>query len=192
MHYNVGADLDENNNSIQNAWLESVLTDAKNNSIPVVIAAHYWPAWVNINDNEVIKCSYTNTDSIASDYLPAIAISSVQDFIDNDGEFVCWVTGHAHCDVIAAPRNYPKQMFIAVDCGTYANSVGNSARVKNTKSQDCFNIIAFDTYDKLVKVVRVGSDTTRQLKQKRVLTYRYAPFTDAAGVLHNIGLELSE
>ena len=188
MHYNIGADLD-GNNSIQNAWLADVLTDAKNNNIPVVIAVHYWPVGVNLANEEVIKCAYSNTDSIASDYLPIIAIQTVQSFIDNGGEFVCWIVGHAHCDLIAAPRDYPKQMFITVDCATYVNSVGNSARVKNTKSQDCFNIITFDTYDKLVKVVRVGSDTTRQLKQKRVLAYRYAPITDDAGILHNIGLE---
>ena len=192
MHYNIGADLDLNNNSIQNAWLESVLSDARTNSIPVVIANHYWPKWVDISNPEVIKCSYTNTDEISGDYLPTIAIDSVQGFIDAGVEFVCWIVGHSHMDVIASPRDYPKQVFISIDCATYINSIGNSARIRNTKSQDCVNIVSFDTNDKLVKVVRVGSDTTRQLKQKRVLTYRYAPFTDAAGVSHNIGLEISE
>jgi len=191
MHYNVGGDLVDGV-SMQNTWLEEVLADAKTQSIPVVIMVHYWPVWVNIGHPEVLHCAYSTTDYIASDYLPDISIKSVQSYIDNGGEFICWVVGHAHADVISVPRDYPNQMFIAVDCATNANSVGNSERVSGTKSQDAFNLIAFDTETKLVKVVRFGSDTTRQLTQKRRLLFRYADYTDANGVQHERGLELCE
>lgn len=190
MHYNVGGDL-VGGQSVQNSWLISVLNDARTNAIPVVIMVHYWPVYVNIGNPEVLRCSYTTTDYIGSDYLPGIAIDAVQTFINNGGEFVCWVCGHAHADVIAVPRDYPQQMFISIDCSTVVNSVGNSARISGTKSQDAFNIIAFDITAKLVKVVRVGSDVTRQLEQKRRLIYRYGTYTDGNGTVHTPGLELS-
>ena len=62
----------------------------------------------------------------------------------------------------------------------------------NTKLQDSFNIISFDTHDKIVKVVKVGCDVTRQLTQKRRLVYRYAQFTDIYDTVYNKGLVLSD
>lgn len=186
MHYNVGSDI-VNNVSVQNTWLQGVLANAITNNLPVVIAVHYWPAWINVNDT--IKCSYTTTDHIGSDYMPSLLSSTVATFINNGGEFVCYISGHSHSDVIATVHDYPDQMFIIVDTANNSNLLGNSLGV--SKGRDCFNIISFDVNDKLVKVVRVGRDTCTNLAIKRRLVYRYKQFTDDFGT-HNTGLELSE
>jgi hypothetical protein len=186
MHYNKGSDLVDNA-SVQNTWLESVFSDSITNNLPVVIAVHYWPAWIAAGN--AIKCSYTTTDGYSSDYMPALLSTTVATFITNGGEFVCYITGHAHADVIATVPNHQDQMFIVVDTANNSNLLGNSLGVG--KGRDCFNIISFDVNDKLVKVVRVGRDTCTNLAIKRKLVYRYKQFTDDFGT-HNPGLELSE
>ena len=186
MHYNIGSDLVDNV-SVQNTWLEGVLADAAANHTPVVIAVHYWPG--SITAANTIVCSYTTTDGLYSDYMPSLLANTVAAFITNGGEFICYITGHSHSDVIGTVPEHPEQMFIAVDTASNTNPCGNSVIIG--KGQDCFNIISFDVNDKLVKVVRVGRDVTTHLATKRRLVYRYAQFTDDFGT-HNIGLELSE
>lgn len=182
MHYGAGEDL-VNGVSVQNAWLESVLADAKSNSIPVAIFVHYWPT----STYNIVKCSYSTTDRVGSAYLDSIATDAVQSFVNAGGEFICWLVGHAHHDLLATSVNYPNQVFICIDAATDSRIMGNSYRGANHKAQDCFNIVSFDTEDKLIKIVRVGNDTTRELKSKRKLVYRYTQVGT-----ENPGLVLSE
>lgn len=184
MHYGVGADM-VNNVSTQDTWFKGVLADALANSIPVVVSCHYYPTWVQAS--EVIQCAYSTTDVRTSDKISSLAPEAVEDFIGDGGDFVCWIAGHSHMDILYIPQQYPHILVVGIDCGKIPSS-GNSARVAGTKTQDCFNIVAFDPFDKLVKIVRVGSDSTRYLQSKRCVVYRYANFTDPDGVTHNAGL----
>lgn len=187
MHYNVGEDV-VNSVSSQNTWLTSVLNDAKTNNIPVAIFSHYFPA----QGITKVECSYTTTDAVPYGYLSNIATETVNSFIAAGGEFICWLVGHSHLDLIGYPTNYPNQVFIAVDTAGLRAILGNSYRAAGSKSQDAFNIISFDTDDKLIKIVRIGNDTTRLETMKRRVVYRYADYTDPFEVTHQKGLVLSE
>lgn len=165
MHYGVYTDLDANQESIQNAWLTSILADANTNNIPVVIACHYAPAAYT-----VINCSYNSSHLAGYNTLNPIAKATVDNFISNGGTFICWIVGHEHADHIGMAGD---QLVIVCTCARTDNNWDDGDRVLDTKTQDAFNFIAFDTSDKLIKMVRIGADYNNYLQRKRVLTYRY-------------------
>ena len=47
--------------------------------------------------------------------------------------------------------------------------------VIGTKSEDCFNVYAFDFVNKLVKIVRVGADMNDRMEPREVACFEYQP-----------------
>jgi hypothetical protein len=96
----------------------------------------------------------------------------VQSFIDAGGEFVCWLAGHTHCDYFGVLANHPNQTQITITCAYHDQY--DDERVTDTPTSDSFNIVSFDTYSKLIKILRVGNNEDRYLRPKNVLTWDYA------------------
>lgn len=159
--------------SIQETWLESVLTSAKNNSLAVIIAQHYQAGLAN-----AVNCTFNSNDynDKVVDLLTPPA-EKVDNFIASGGEFVCWLSGHTHNDKFGTLVNYPLQVQIAVENAGCDSGWNDDARVLGTKSQDCFNVIAIDTYKKEIKLLRIGADYDRQLRHKGTLCYNYSTKT---------------
>lgn len=155
-------------NSAQNTWLQGVLTDAKNNNLAVICANHY-PASI-VKDT---KCSFCSlyTDELGG--MPTDLINSVESFINNGGEFICHLSGHTHADYYGIISG-TTQISITIDCA-YANydAWNDSDRVSGEKSADCFNILSIDTYDKTIKMFRVGVDRDRWLRHKGTMCVKY-------------------
>ncbi len=155
-------------NSAQNTWLQGVLTDAKNNNLAVICANHY-PASI-VKDT---KCSFCSlyTDELGG--MPTDLINSVESFINNGGEFICHLSGHTHADYYGIISG-TTQISITIDCAYSAYDAWNdSDRVSGEKSADCFNILSIDTYDKTIKMFRVGVDRDRWLRHKGTMCVKY-------------------
>lgn len=181
MHYNIYSDL-VNGVSVQNTWLIETLADARTNGIPVLMVSHYKGDNINYLD-----CPWSSRDYSSEDVTP-LAKSAVKDFLDAGGELVCWLNGHDHFDIIGTFVSDPRQLQIGIETAKCPDTWGDSERVSGTKTQDCFNILAVDTRDKLIKIVRVGDDYNRGLYHKGRLVYRYKD-VDAS---HPQGLVLCE
>lgn len=144
----------------QYMWLIDVLEDARVKGLSVVASSHYPASNVSVFD-----CSF-NTRQVQAGRVSAVlnwkASNAVDDFLDNGGEFVCWLCGHTHLDYVGTVEGHPKQVMVVIDTANYNVSAQHAysdiARVKDSKSQDLFNIVAFDTYNKTIKVMRVGAD----------------------------------
>ena len=167
LHYGKGEDI-SSGSSAQDAWFRSILADARTKGKSVVVVSHYWGGAIN-----EVACSYNDMDSTSTDLISNLAPTSVQEFIDNGGNFVCWMCGHSHYDKIGTLVAYPQQVQIVVTNANNISAAHAQARNEGTKAQDAFNYIAFDVDEKLIKVVRVGADMNRLLQMKRRLVYRY-------------------
>ena len=157
-------------NSAQNTWLQEVLTDAKNNNLAVICANHYPASNTNLNRD----CSFCSLYTNEIGGMPVDAINSIQSFIDNEhGEFICHLSGHTHTDYYGIISG-TTQISITIDCA-YANydAWNDSDRVSGEKSADCFNILSIDTYDKTIKMFRVGVDRDRWLRHKGTMCVKY-------------------
>jgi hypothetical protein len=156
---------------VQLAWMESLLNEAKSNNLSVVIFEHN-----PFQEYTPIDCSFNSLYRIGVGSLGSMIIpymDKVESFISNGGEFISWVCGHMHKDAVGVHPQYPNQMMIAVPATKVKESNNNDKRIIGTKSQDCFNIISFDTTTKCVKIVRIGSDIDSCLRHKGTLCVNY-------------------
>ena len=157
--------------STQLEWLTNTLASAKTAGLAVVIATHYPPLIDGLDD-----CSF-NSLYVGSDHINQDAIVAVDNFMSNQGEFIAWVCGHTHWDKFGTVQDYPNQTVIVVDtCATDADNLAYSdiARVDGTKSQDLFNIVTFDTWNKRIKLTRIGADYDFMMRHKGTLCWDYA------------------
>lgn len=162
----------------QRTWLENVLASAHTNDYAVVIAQHY-PSFMTPIDG----CSFYTPPSFAMGNNLAYLAPIVEDFINAGGEFVCWLAGHTHRDIVGrlyadnggSTSDY-SQLLFCIDTAKLSSAVGwsDSLREFGKKSQDCMNLVSIDRYSKTVTFYRIGCDTNRLGMTKQVMCWDYA------------------
>ena len=162
--------------TIEVAWLADALEGARGLGYSVVCAEHF------MFDRSVctgVKCTFQSDEEPENEgtwTIPAAYVDAVETFIDNGGDFVCWLGGHVHKDRLWIHNN-THQLCIGVTTAsheTHQISYEDSERIAGDKSQDAFNIIGFDTFAKRITILKIGSDLTRVLAHKRYLCIDYA------------------
>ena len=169
---NNGSNVDKFD-STQQAWITSVLADAKTNGFSVIVASHYKPRMTYIDCNFSDKTLQLSNEE---NYANNAAATIIQEFIDGGGKFICWLCGHEHNDYVGVTSvTGTSQLVIGVSlaqCGVRVNySVMD--RVEGTKSQDLFNVIGFDTYNKHIRILRIGADMDIFMRSKKTLCINY-------------------
>lgn len=158
----------------QNDWLSSTLLDAKTKGYSVICAAHCVPETSKVN---YINCTFNSInlkyeDEYDTCVTNAIYQQTVQNFIDDGGKFITWICGHTHVDFVYTTSEFPNQLWIVVACGRLSNNL-DIDRTDDTKNQDTFNILTFDTNIELVKVIRVGADRDRSMRHLGTMSIDY-------------------
>ena len=174
--------LESSDMTAQVTWLEGVLADALEKDLAVVIAGHCPPT---TQTGVKITSSFTSFQNIPSssdinalDENGAGIQAAVDSFMDDGGEFVCYLMGHWHYDYLMYSSSYPNQLII--DIGTASHEAGPNSictgvmrRDNGTMAQNLFNIFTVDRTDGLVRLVRIGADRDMYMKPRRVLCYDY-------------------
>lgn len=156
----------------EETWLESVLADSLTNNKSVICATHYLPA--KVNPFETPFSTRLPSWPINSTFLNSTAVQAVQDFIDNDGTFICWLSGHIHKDCIGTLVDYPQQLSITCTAALGASTTYHDTnRSILTENYHAFNLIAFDTNKKYIKIARIGAQYDEFLRKKDTLTVNY-------------------
>ena len=165
-------DCMENNSQEQLTWFENTLNGAKANEYAVVVVTHYSPA-----RNELFECSFTSRQGYSvGDTLSSDFVAKVEDFIEGGGEFVCWLSGHEHNDFVGIVEG-TTQLSITVGTASTlpaATIWSDTERIEGTKTWDLFNVVSVDTYQKIIKVLRVGANTDSWLRNKNAMVLQYA------------------
>jgi len=164
----------------QENWFKSVLADAITNSKSVLVVSH---SPFNKYDTHIVRPNTLNwnswvpfsiTDAQYTDYK---AFDAVDEFIDNGGEFICWLTGHTHFDSIMTNTSYPGQLMISIATARASlhNIDGVSSAYVTTDSgiYDCFDVIGVDTTNKLLKICRIGYNIDSGMKERNIFCYNY-------------------
>ncbi len=85
----------------QNTWLQDVLSSTPN-TMSVIVACHYKPSYTriecNMDDGMQESIDYGIDPNADPGYVNAAAVTSVKNFIDGGGKFICWLCGHDHKD----------------------------------------------------------------------------------------------
>lgn len=158
-------------------WLADVLADAKTNSMHVVCSQHF-PVQ---GTPDLIACNFTDLRSIAYTEMGDTSYNQstieafqqkVQDFIDDGGDFVCWLVGHNHADFVYTVEEYPDQLCIIV--GISSTRVTSSlADRQHGKAKNLFNTVTFSPTEHHVRLVRFGADKTKFMVSKKAVCIDY-------------------
>lgn len=163
--------LTGNDNAMQLAWFESVLTEALADGLNVVVANHY-----PLPNFQKVNCNFTSLDKDGgSGYATGAYQAKIAKFKESGGKFVCFIGGHMHGDLIGYNSTYPDQLIICIDALSRAqgNQYSDMQRVDNQRSQDLANALVVDTTSKVVKIVRIGANVDRYLRNKNSIVIHY-------------------
>lgn len=112
---------------------------------------------------------------------------TVNDSFSSAGKFVCYIVGHSHIDMTGYSKAHSDQLYlvcpvsacIGIDQNNpyarFGTQVSDLPRVPGTKTEDCFNVYGFDLANKVVKVIRVGSEMNDLMERREVACYNYQP-----------------
>lgn len=148
------------------------------------------------------KLRFANSDTIIEDIVAAFRSGvnitktytfdnanpiTVETDFSGEGDFICYIAGHTHIDMTGYSYYHPDQLYMMCPTSAvsgkdgsnqthiYGTVVSDLPRVDGTKTEDCFNVYAIDTINKLVKVVRVGADTNDLMEKREMAYYNYQP-----------------
>ena len=128
-------------------------------------------AWVN---GTTLSKSYT-PESEYSELLDTITISA--DFTSRgEGEFICYLVGHMHKDIMCHDAVHTDQKVISLAAtaeGLYQNANCDLPRITGRKSIDCITVVSFDTIGKRINLVRIGSNKTITMVDRTMISIPY-------------------
>ena len=141
--------------------------DAKNNNFSVICAQHEPPG----SHLKELNSGFSGLETTR--HGDTRFVNKVSSFIDNGGDFVCWLTGHFHNDDINTLSTDSRQIDLNISCCGYQNlTTTEGALLKGSSSQLCLNAIAVDTQKKQLKVLRLGRNTDKFFRTKNSITKR--------------------
>ena len=89
-------------------------------------------------------------------------------------EFICYVSGHQHCDGISFLRDYPEQLELNVGCDNAHYTLGSDIlQEEGTLSEDIINVYSIDRNNKCVVIARLGADFSNTAQQRIGDVIRY-------------------
>lgn len=185
----------------QLTWFQNTLTSARTAGQHVMVALHGMSHWLFDSYNTpwddkplvpIYKNGFSYSDDPADppkdtssatsqDYpnypwnISDAYATAVDAFIDAGGDFICWLHGHTHFKMLAKLHTHPRQLDVAVgEAGLpdYAWSYVWGRR-PGTKSEDNFNLVAVDTYSKILRIAKVGVDYDRAMRHVDTVSYDY-------------------
>jgi hypothetical protein len=95
----------------------------------------------------------------------------IAEHISLGGHFICNLAGHDHHDEFGPTER--GVLNLVVQNGTTWDAISDTVRVPGTRSEDCFNVVAVDTAAGLLTVIRVGANTDKAGRVKRLFRFDY-------------------
>lgn len=154
-----------NYDASQITWFEEVLADAKENNLSVLGVKH---SSANVTPLENAGAWHERNATVLAG--ADAFYNAVDAFIEGGGKFICWLTGHTHYNVLGTVTNHTNQLNLAVGSG-YDDNYQYSTRAG--AAVDCFNVIAIDTTQKTIKVMRVGNNIDWKMRECNLLCVDY-------------------
>lgn len=124
-------------------------------------------AWIN---GTTLSQTYAYTFQDAPSDLSVSA-----DFTDRGaGEFITYLGGHWHMNVLGTPTSYTDQHDYHVPAvGLTSATQGDMPRRSGTVSEDSLNVLAVDRDNKTVKIFQIGAHYTKDAVDRQYFKYSY-------------------
>ena len=179
---------DTTEQTTQMTWFQNALNEAKTNGYSVMGAIHFPPMPQNfqkIDSNFTALLHGTGSDmsQFAWHTNHTDILTTVNNFINDGGDFICWLSGHTHCDLISYDTRFPKQLFITISCAMPSAMFQERTRDTSINAGLVLNTICVDTARKYIKLLRYGAEWDDCLRHVGTCTIDYS--TGPATVKYN-------
>lgn len=155
---------------IQQKWLKETLNDAKEKGLCVITAMHEPSDEVN-NTFDVTFHTYNKYIEICGRNSKMPYEDIIADFKDGGGCHIVNLAGHVHHDLFGFTDR--GVLNSTVPSATNWDGWCDGARIKGTRTYDCFNVVAIDVNLGLLKITRVGNNRDQFLRSQKALCYDY-------------------
>lgn len=115
--------------------------------------------------NSIASYSLGKTASVAKDFTGRGA-----------GKFICFVVGHFHGSYVFKDATYPAQKTIVVPSGSqsaFQQKYGDTNYVPNSRNEDQFYVIGFDTDKKIINIAKIGGQVTNDMVKRDIISIPY-------------------
>lgn len=156
-----------------NTFLTDALNLAKTNGYAVVIAHHY-PANPSVTTSLDTPFNTPNRTPTTM-FIQDSVISVVSTFVQDGGEFVCFITGHTHYDR-AVKLTSNNLLVLTVGTAATPQGIQDNSQYRSlldTRYYDLFNILHVDTAAKVVSIKRIGTDRDVWFRKLDYLAVNY-------------------
>lgn len=163
-------------------WLVSTLEDARINGLSVVIAQHEDICTSSekrpLNDKwafskigyKGIHCRNFNNGVETDDYIrKRLAVDS---FIGSGGKFICWISGHSHCDWCGYWEGENGKQVSIVFANTNLDTSGGINKLYGY-AQDCFTYMGINVESSRIYLLRIGISVDKELHTNTYMCYDY-------------------
>ena len=170
--------FDATEQASQMSWFNNALSGALSNEYAVVGAIHFPPmpsTFQKIDSNFSALLHGTADDMWQfawSTYNTAI-LDAVNDFINDGGDFVCWLSGHTHHDILSYDTRYPRQLFVTITCAMPDANGEERERNINDGTGLVLNTVCVDTVRNYVKLIRYGAEWDDCLRHTGTCVIKY-------------------
>ena len=131
----------------------------------------------DIVDAFINGTSITKTyDSISSYGLGKTATVSKDFSVRGEGAFICFVVGHFHGSYVFTDATYPEQKTIVVPSGSqsaFQQNYGDTNYAPNSRNEDQFYVIGFDTEKKIINIAKIGGQVTNDMVKRDIISIPY-------------------
>ena len=167
--------LDDEDDPAQFAFCREKLDRARAEGYGAVLAVHDTSAAEQAIVPSLFSCLDRPVEAPCGPGLRRRYQEAVDAFMNDGGEFICYLGGHGHRDYVCYDPDFPKQFYFlgpSVDMWK-GNRHGDAARNAGTKSRDAFNFVSIERSAGMVKIIRVGADRDHFLRHRGVLCFDY-------------------
>ncbi len=132
-------------------------------------------AWISKTTLKKDYDAFSNVTWATISTMPTVSVNA--DFSSRKkSNFVCYICGHTHMDMIAKVANTKNtQIIVNVTCeGLQGPGYYDSLpRVENTSAEDAFNVMSVDTDNRKIKIVRIGNIMPVTLIERKITSIDY-------------------
>lgn len=117
--------------------------------------------------NKTYEAHMTNAGTV-------INVSVAKDFSERgQGRFVCYLAGHTHAPFVLKVKDYDDQLQILLPSASDNYYQRKADDIRPVSDSPNFYSLAFDTTNKLIKIVKVGHRTTMNMIERDFISIPY-------------------
>ena len=135
----------------------------------------------NMNGNPIgdIVQAFIEGTSINESYTTNMSSQSLTSIVDKDfssrgiGKFICYLSGHTHASFVLKDGTYNNQIQILLPSASDSYYQRKADDIRPISGIPNFYYLAFDTTNKLIKMVKAGHRITMDMTERDFITIPY-------------------